>query len=60
MTNLATPESVKQKLLDIIERINEVTGLTDTTVNTAVDSALKLKLPEAYGKLFSRFPLDED
>lgn len=57
---MATPDSVQQKLLDIIEKINEVTGLEDTTVNTAVDSALKLKLEEAYGKLFSRFKLEED
>lgn len=57
---MATPDSVQKKLLDIIERINEVTGLEDTTVNTAVDSALKLKLEEAYGKLFSRFKLEED
>ena len=57
---MATPETVQQKLLDIIDRINEVTGLEDTTVNTAVDSALKLKLEEAYGKLFSRFKLEED
>lgn len=57
---MATPETVQQKLLDIIDRINEVTGLEDTTVNTAVDSALKLKLEEAYGKYFSRFKLEED
>lgn len=57
---MATFVSIQDKLLDIIDRINAVTGLEDSTVNTAVDSALKLKIEEAYGKLFSRFKLEED
>jgi hypothetical protein len=57
---LATPESVKQKLQALIDKVNKETGLNDTTVSQAVNSALAVELEEAYGKLFSRVPLEED
>lgn len=57
---MATPESVKQKLQALIDKVNKETGLNDTTVAQAVISALAVELEEAYGKRFSRFPLEED